>query len=200
MDHSALELSAKSLQQEGCRSRKLLIDLLLLGFVWVRVQILHASKIDSPTLNPHRSAATKAPTTSNGRTLHNPRSQFYSSLRHVRASQAKHALSLLFAPALVVEKKSSKLPNPSQLKKMSGTGPSAAGLRRRTAGSASSKGRSSSAAAPGSQGGTAGSFSVRLYNDSAPGFKVGPFFVVMSSIVYLVVVVMLHMWGRVFAK
>lgn len=85
---------------------------------------------------------------------------------------------------------------------MSAAGPSAAGMRKRTGGaSASGKTRStSSAPAPGSQGGTAGAFSVRLYNDSAPGFKVGPFFIVMSSIVYIVVVVMLHIWGRLNAK
>ena len=84
---------------------------------------------------------------------------------------------------------------------MSAVGPSAAGMRKRAGGSASGKGRSaSSAAAPGSQGGTAGAFSVRLYNDAAPGFKVGPFFIVMSSIVYIVVVVMLHIWGRLNSK
>lgn len=79
---------------------------------------------------------------------------------------------------------------------MSGVGPSASGLRKRATGASAGRARSGSSPAPGTQGGTAGSFSVRLYNDSAPGFKVGPFFVVMSSIVYLVVVVMLHIWGR----
>lgn len=80
---------------------------------------------------------------------------------------------------------------------MSGVGPSSSGLRKRSTTSSSSRGRTStSGPTPGSQGGSAGAFSVRLYNDSAPGFKVGPFFVVISSIIYLVVVVLLHIWGR----
>jgi Sec61beta family len=80
---------------------------------------------------------------------------------------------------------------------MSAAGPSAGGLRKRTA----APGAGSSARAPaGSQGGTAGGFSVRLYNDASPGFKVGPYFVVMSSVVYLVAVVLLHIWGRIGGK
>ena len=83
---------------------------------------------------------------------------------------------------------------------MSATGPSASNLRRRV-GASSAKSRSSgSAPAPGSQGGTAGAYSVRLYNDAAPGFKVGPFFVVVSSVVYIVSIVMLHIWGRIGSK
>lgn len=83
---------------------------------------------------------------------------------------------------------------------MSGTGPSATGLRKRTTGNASGSSSGGGQAPAGSQGGAAGSFSVRLYNDAAPGFKVGPYFVVMSSVVYLVSVVMLHIWGRVAGK
>lgn len=82
---------------------------------------------------------------------------------------------------------------------MSGVGPSAAGMRKRNVGAGPGAGRSRSASSgpsAGNQAGNAGAFSVRLYNETAPGFKVGPFFVVISSIVYLVIVVMLHIWGR----
>jgi protein transport protein SEC61 subunit beta len=81
---------------------------------------------------------------------------------------------------------------------MSATGPSAAGLRKRTTQAGASTG--STRAPAGSQGGTAGGFSVRLYNDASPGFKVGPYFVVMSSVVYLVAVILLHIWGRIGGK
>lgn len=80
---------------------------------------------------------------------------------------------------------------------MSATGPSAAGLRRRTGGASSG----TAARAPsGSQGNSSGAFSVRLYNDASPGFKVGPYFVVMSSVVYLITVVVFHIWGRIGGK
>jgi Sec61beta family len=89
---------------------------------------------------------------------------------------------------------------------MSATGPSAAGLRKRTASSGGAGGGGGSGgggggrAPAGTQGSANGGFSVRLYNDAAPGFKVGPYFVVTTSVVYLVVVIVLHIWGRIGGK
>jgi hypothetical protein len=79
---------------------------------------------------------------------------------------------------------------------MSSTAPPA-GLRKRATGSSAGGGGGAPA---GSQGGSAGSFSVRLYNEASPGFKVGPYFIVMASVVYLVCVVVLHIWGRIGGK
>ena len=80
------------------------------------------------------------------------------------------------------------------------SGPSAAGLRRRIGGGGSGS-RTRSAAPTGSQGGTStGGFSVRLYNDEAPGFKVGPYFVVLASLVYIGIVILLHIWSRIGGK
>ncbi|PXF48380.1 Protein transport protein SBH2 [Gracilariopsis chorda] len=103
-------------------------------------------------------------------------------------------------PSTPKEPTSITLPQLLQSKsKMSGTGPSAAGLRKRMATAGPARGRAQSPA-PARQGGSSGAFSVRLYNDTAPGFKVGPFFVVMSSIIYLVVVVALHIISRFGSK
>ena len=82
----------------------------------------------------------------------------------------------------------------------SSVGASAAGLRRR-AGTSSSGPRTRGSAPAGSQGGTStGGFSVRLYNDDAPGFKVGPYFIVLASLVYIGIVILLHIWSRIGGK
>lgn len=123
-----------------------------------------------------------------------------SAIFHIKSSPK--TTSTIVRPTIVRPSYNAARPAPPRgdESKMSAPGSSAAGLRQRRGGASGKSRPSSSAPTPGSQGGTAGAFSVRLYNDAAPGFKVGPFFVVMSSIVYLVVVVFLHIWGRLGSK
>mmetsp|Transcript_17544 Transcript_17544/g.36425 ORF Transcript_17544/g.36425 Transcript_17544/m.36425 type:complete len:97 (+) Transcript_17544:74-364(+) len=43
---------------------------------------------------------------------------------------------------------------------------------------------------------TAGMFSLRMYNEDAPGLKVGPTAVLVTSLVYIGIVILLHIYGR----
>mmetsp|Transcript_2728 Transcript_2728/g.8276 ORF Transcript_2728/g.8276 Transcript_2728/m.8276 type:complete len:100 (-) Transcript_2728:2031-2330(-) len=75
------------------------------------------------------------------------------------------------------------------------TGPSTEGLRSRTAASKASAPKTSAksvAKAPASNGG----FSLRFYDDDAPGLKVGPTAVLVTSLVYIACVILLHLWGK----
>mmetsp|Transcript_5090 Transcript_5090/g.8886 ORF Transcript_5090/g.8886 Transcript_5090/m.8886 type:complete len:100 (-) Transcript_5090:126-425(-) len=73
------------------------------------------------------------------------------------------------------------------------------GLRKRAPPGATSAGSSSkpSARPAGMQNNAAqGLFSLRLYNDDAPGLRVGPTAVLVFSLVYIASVVLLHVWAK----
>lgn len=73
------------------------------------------------------------------------------------------------------------------------------GSKRRRAigsGSGSSSSRASSDAGRVATSGNAGSFSVRMYADDAPGLKVGPMAVLITSLVYIGAVVLLHISSK----
>lgn len=88
-------------------------------------------------------------------------------------------------------------PPPPPRNTMAGTGPSSAGLRRRAgAAGAGANGRTSSDAGRAAAGGSANSFSVRMYADDAPGLKVGPMAVLLTSLAYIAAVVLLHISSK----
>ncbi|GAB0495472.1 hypothetical protein MMPV_006774 [Pyropia vietnamensis] len=90
------------------------------------------------------------------------------------------------------------------------TGDMPTGIRRRVTaggGSASSGGGASSGASGGrgatpaaNRGSASGGLSLRLYSDDAPGLKVGPMTVIVSSLVYIVIVCLLHIGNRLFGS
>lgn len=80
---------------------------------------------------------------------------------------------------------------------MAGNGPTSSGLRRRAgAGAGSGMNRAASDAGRAAAGGSASSFSVRMYADDAPGLKVGPMAVLLTSLVYISAVVLLHISSK----
>lgn len=79
---------------------------------------------------------------------------------------------------------------------MPANGPSAAGMRRRAGAGSGAVSRAASDAGRAASGGSASSFSVRMYADDAPGLKVGPMAVVISSLVYIAAVVLLHISSK----
>ncbi|KAA8499217.1 Protein transport protein Sec61 subunit beta [Porphyridium purpureum] len=76
--------------------------------------------------------------------------------------------------------------------------PSAAGLRKRAPAGASapSKPAARSRAAAPPPTAAQGLFSLRMYNDEAPGIRVGPTTVLVTSLVYIAIVIMLHIWAK----
>mmetsp|Transcript_17448 Transcript_17448/g.30379 ORF Transcript_17448/g.30379 Transcript_17448/m.30379 type:complete len:102 (-) Transcript_17448:255-560(-) len=75
----------------------------------------------------------------------------------------------------------------------------AANIRRRNVGSSNStsgsKPSAQRAAIPPNNA-AQGLFSLRLYNDDAPGIRVGPTAVLVTSLVYIALVIMLHIWAK----
>lgn len=67
---------------------------------------------------------------------------------------------------------------------------------RRATGASGGGSRASSDAGRAAAGGSANSFSVRMYADDAPGLKVGPMAVLLTSLVYIGAVVLLHISAK----
>ncbi|GMH70655.1 hypothetical protein TrRE_jg2344 [Triparma retinervis] len=76
---------------------------------------------------------------------------------------------------------------------MSGQADARAGLRNRAAGKASGS-KSSGGGQRGAGGSSAGV--LRFYTDDSPGIKVGPTTVLISSLSFIGLVVLLHIWGK----
>ncbi len=70
-------------------------------------------------------------------------------------------------------------------------------MRRRAGGSSGSgASRASNEVGRANAGGSASSFSVRMYADDAPGLKVGPMAVLLTSLIYIAAVVLLHISSK----
>ncbi|OSX79628.1 hypothetical protein BU14_0074s0058 [Porphyra umbilicalis] len=67
-------------------------------------------------------------------------------------------------------------------------------------GGASSGGGGRGATPAANRGSASGGLSLRLYSDDAPGLKVGPMTVIVSSLVYIVIVCLLHISNRLFGS
>mmetsp|Transcript_7978 Transcript_7978/g.19917 ORF Transcript_7978/g.19917 Transcript_7978/m.19917 type:complete len:83 (-) Transcript_7978:99-347(-) len=76
------------------------------------------------------------------------------------------------------------------------TNPNAAAAAARAA--STKKGPAKPRGAGGSAGGASnsGMLSLRLYSDDAPGLKVGPTVILVTSLVYIAIVIILHVWAK----